>query len=125
MGKTWPCVVAATVGCVFSLGCGNGVSDPSVLFEVKEGADLSLVAYGDTFARTGRPFTLAKVLPSADMISIREEEDGTTSFLIDTNEPILFLQNGQQVDVSLVDWVSESKTRLTTFTIAVRGPSRN
>ncbi len=121
--KAWMCVLAIA-GCVVMLGCqAESYPESWVLFEVKGGHQLSLMAYGKEFARTGQRFGLAKVLPDAEIIAERHEEDGTTSFLIDGTEPIVFREDARGVDVSLIDSLYKSRTRILTYTIAVRGPS--
>jgi len=118
-------LVLAIAACGVVLGCQPKPPNDReewVVFEVKGGPQLSLTAYGREFAKTGQRVRLAKVLPGARLIAVRQEKEGTTTFLINTNEPIVFWQDGREVDVSLIDERHDAKTRTVTETIVVRGP---
>jgi len=127
-GKT--AMEGAVVVCIILLGSQGGCAkhkglpsvcppgEARVVFQVKGNTDLELYAYGKYCARTGRPFVLKNVLPRAHMISVRSEDDGSTTFLLNTNDPIVFWKDGP-VRVRLVDRLYDSRTKLETYTVTV------
>jgi len=108
----------AVAGLVALLGCQATDEESWVVFDTG-GEQLSLTLHGKEFAKTGQKFCLAEALPGAHGLSVREEDDGTTSFLINYSDPIVFRLEDKTVAVSLVESLYESKTRTATYTITL------
>lgn len=118
--------------CMIFGGCPR--RDPegpvSIVFKVADGGSLStlsfcqleLHAYGRMFGRTGRLFKLKDVASTAELISYRKEPDGSTTFLVNGTEPIVFVHDKQPVKVFFLGGTAAERVGVWTISVAPPSP---